>query len=111
MPIDTTSEEETSIDSDWVKQFLEMSDEELSEVVVLGVDDDDDCVVLDGDPESQVKCVDDSSTGSGSDEEILVVGEKGQVNFSTSFCYCFWKLGFFSCFRRLKFLFLLKNCL
>lgn len=91
MPIvlDTTSEEETSIDSDWVKQFLEMSDEELSEVVVVSVDDDDDCVVLDGDPENQAKCVDDSSTGSGSDEEILVVGEKGQVIFSTSFCYCF----------------------
>jgi len=84
MPIvlDTTSEEETSIDSDWVKQFLEMSDEELSEVVVAAVDDDDDCVVLDGDPENQAKCVDDSSTGS--DEEILVVGEKGQVIHSVT---------------------------
>ena len=80
-----------------------MPDKELSEGVVdkpNGIDDDDDddecvvlqvnkpsrvnddCVVLDGDPENQVKC--DNDTPTGSDEEF-VVGEKGEVFFS----YCF----------------------
>lgn len=80
-----------------------MPEQELSEGVVNkpnGIDDDDDdcvilqvnikpigvnddCVVLDGDPESQVKCDIDSPTGF--DDELLVVGEKGKV-------YCFCKL-------------------
>lgn len=76
-----------------------MPEQELSEGV-NGIDDDDDdcvilqvnikpngvnddCVVLDGDPESQVKCDIDSPTGF--DDELLVVGEKGKV-------YCFCKL-------------------
>ncbi|CAJ2632848.1 unnamed protein product [Trifolium pratense] len=83
---------EVSVDTDFLKQIF---DEELSEVVVSGevnkpnevvvidVDDDDDgdgdsddCVVLDGDPENQVKCVNDSPTGS---DELCVVGEKGKI--------------------------------
>ncbi|XP_058740196.1 uncharacterized protein LOC131612422 [Vicia villosa] len=75
-------ESEVSIGSDWVKQFLDMSDEELYEVVSsdevkkpINVDDDD-CVILDGDPEKEVMHVNDSPNGS---DELLVVGEKGQI--------------------------------
>lgn len=81
-------ESEVSTGSDWVKQFLDMSDEELTEVVSSGevnksnVDDDDDCVILDGDPEKQVTHVNDSPNGS---DELLVVGEKGQVFSSIPF--------------------------
>ncbi|KAK7336932.1 hypothetical protein VNO77_17485 [Canavalia gladiata] len=91
---------ERSIDLDWINEFLDMSDEEPNEVVVLhevnkhedkskssistpsakSVDDDDededDCVVLDGDPEKRVNSVEDSPTGS---DELFVVGEKGQI--------------------------------
>lgn len=88
-------ESEVSIGSNWVKHFLDMSDEELYEVVSsdevkkpINVDDedDDDCVILDGDPEKQVTHVIDSPNGS---DELLVVGEKGQVfppTHSLSFC-------------------------
>ncbi|KAG4916230.1 hypothetical protein HKD37_19G054389 [Glycine soja] len=84
-----------TIDFDWVKEFLDISDEESNEVAVMHEvnkpqrkskkssistpsvdDDDDDCVVLDTDPESRVTTVDDSSTGS---DEVVVVGEKGQI--------------------------------
>lgn len=84
-----------TIDFDWVKEFLDISDEESNEVAVMHEvnkpqrkskkssistpsvdDDDDDCVVLDTDPESRVTTVDDSSTGS---DEVVGVGEKGQV--------------------------------
>ncbi|KAK2363937.1 GATA zinc finger domain-containing protein [Trifolium repens] len=79
---------EVSVDTDFIKQFLE--DEELNEVAVSGevnkpngvivIDDEDnddgDCIVLDCDPENQVKCVNDSSTGS---DELCVVGEKGKI--------------------------------
>ncbi|XP_020221292.1 uncharacterized protein LOC109803984 [Cajanus cajan] len=87
-----------AIDLDWIKEFLDMSDEETNEVVVLDevkkpelksksldvkkVDDDDeeeeedDCVVLDGDPENRVTSVEGLSTGS---DELVVVGEKGQI--------------------------------
>lgn len=95
---------ETSIDYDWIKEFLDMSDEERDEDVVVlhevvksksssvsttpavkGVvggdgeeEEEDDCVVLDGDPENLVTSVNDSPTGSDSDE-LFLVGEKGQV--------------------------------
>ncbi|CAI8614419.1 unnamed protein product [Vicia faba] len=77
-------EREVSIGSDWVKQFLDMSDEELFEVVTStevnkpnGDDEeDDDCVILEGDPEKKVMLVNDSPNGS---DELLVVGEKGQI--------------------------------
>ena len=92
-----------SSDYDWIKEFLAMSDDEQKsedsdDVVIIyenkpqskskssavaakdvDADDDGDCVVLDGDPENGVTSVDDESTG-GSDE-LLVVGEKGQVCF------------------------------
>ncbi|KAK7284178.1 hypothetical protein RJT34_18919 [Clitoria ternatea] len=92
---------ERSINLEWVKEIMGMSDEEPNEVVVLeevkkkpedkskssistpamkNVDDDDDdeddCVVLDGDPENRVTSVDDSPTES---DEVFVVAEKGQI--------------------------------
>lgn len=87
---------ERVIDLHWLKEFLDISDEESNEVLVLDQvnkpqhkskssfltpvvgddDDDDDCVVLDGDPENRVTTVDDSPTLS---DELVVVGEKGQV--------------------------------
>lgn len=87
-------------DLDWIKDFLLTSDEEsddsddvvvvsenkpklkskspVKDVVVEKDDggDDDDCVVLEGDPENDVTTVDEEATGS---DELLVVGEKGQV--------------------------------
>uniref|UniRef100_A0A7N0T7D0 Uncharacterized protein n=1 Tax=Kalanchoe fedtschenkoi TaxID=63787 RepID=A0A7N0T7D0_KALFE len=39
-------------------------------------DDDDDCVILDGDPDKMVSVEDDQDNGS---DELVVVGEKGQV--------------------------------
>ncbi|CAK8543704.1 unnamed protein product [Lathyrus sativus] len=80
-----SEERDVSIGPDWVRQFLDMSDEELTEVVSSGEvnkpnvdveEDDDDCVILDGDPEKQVTHVNDSPNGS---DELLVVGEKGQI--------------------------------
>lgn len=108
MPVvlDISSDEEqgseegiTNIDFGWIKEMLEMSDDEKSDdsddVVILHEkkpelklksstpvvkdvdnDDDDDCVVLDGDPENGVTSVDEDATGS---DELVVVGEKGQV--------------------------------
>ncbi|KAL3715440.1 hypothetical protein ACJRO7_007214 [Eucalyptus globulus] len=48
-----------------------------SKRIKLVMDDDDDCVVLDGDPEKSVFVPDDAADG-GSDD-LLIVGEKGQV--------------------------------
>ncbi|CAJ1898589.1 unnamed protein product [Sphenostylis stenocarpa] len=68
------------IDFDWIKEFLDLSDEESKHVVLSEVkivdDDDDDCVILDGDPENRVTTLNDSPTES---DELLVVGEKGQI--------------------------------
>ncbi|CAL0299648.1 unnamed protein product [Lupinus luteus] len=86
---------------DWIKEFLEMSEGESSDdsddVVIIGEkkpelklkslttparkvldgdSDDDDCVILDCDPEKGVTSVNEDSTGS---DELLVVGEKGQI--------------------------------
>lgn len=85
----------SSTDYEWMKGingFLEMGHEEEGEVALLGKaeheskilkeggdgDDDDDCVILEGDPEKLATSVNDSATGSDSDE-LFVVGEKGQV--------------------------------
>ncbi|PON37129.1 hypothetical protein PanWU01x14_322500 [Parasponia andersonii] len=79
---------------DWLAEYLDSddkkSDDDSDEVVVLGevkpksrsksskptvVDGDDDCVVLDGDPDKPV--VDDAVNDS---DELLIVGEKGQFS-------------------------------
>lgn len=99
--LDISSDEEPSLvegpenfDYDWIKQLLGDSDNESDdsdEVIVVGEvkpgpksksskpsvkDADDDCVVLDGDPENRVTSVNEEATGS---DELLIVGEKGQV--------------------------------
>ncbi|KAE9619406.1 hypothetical protein Lal_00047861 [Lupinus albus] len=97
-----SEERATKTDFDWIKEFLDMSGDENSDdsddVVIVGEkkpelklkslstpapkvldddsDDDDDCVVLDCDPEKGVTSVNEDSTGS---DELLVVGEKGQI--------------------------------
>ncbi|KAI4350298.1 hypothetical protein L6164_004766 [Bauhinia variegata] len=99
--LDISSDEESGLnelaktfDYDWIKEFLGESDEESDDsddVVVIGEvkpeqksksskptvkDVDDDCVVLDGDPEDRVTSVNETETES---DELLVVGEKGQI--------------------------------
>ncbi|KAK7245293.1 hypothetical protein RIF29_40132 [Crotalaria pallida] len=99
--------EEKVVVVDWIKQFLDLSDEEEeqgNEVVVdsevkkddegeaeslskcssISIkplkeedeEDEDDCVVLDGDPEKNVNSVEKAQAES---DEMLVVGEKGQI--------------------------------
>lgn len=87
-------------DFDWIKELLFASDGESDDdVIIVGEKkpelkskssttlavkdddddedgDDDDCVVLEGDPDNGVTSVDEDSTGS---DDLLVVGEKGQV--------------------------------
>ncbi|KAF7818485.1 uncharacterized protein G2W53_023940 [Senna tora] len=102
--LDISSDEEIgleegpkSIDYEWIREILGVSDKRLDdsdEVVVVrevhqterkskssktapaASDLDDDCVVLDGDPEKQVTSVNESVTES---DELLIVGETGQV--------------------------------
>ncbi|XP_027365196.1 uncharacterized protein LOC113872117 [Abrus precatorius] len=104
--LDISSDEEEDLekglkknDFDWIKEFLFTSDDEESddsdEVVIIRenkpesksksstlvvkdvvVDDDDDCVVLEGDPQNGVASVVEETTES---DELLVVGEKGQI--------------------------------
>lgn len=62
-------------DSDEVVVVKEVNAKSMSNKLVT--DDDDDCVVLDGDPEKSVSAPDDAVDG-GSDD-LLIVGEKGQV--------------------------------
>ncbi|WOL00175.1 hypothetical protein Cni_G08888 [Canna indica] len=45
----------------------------------VGDDDDDDCVVLDSDPEKPVAAADGKDGGRDEDEDLCIVGEKGQV--------------------------------
>lgn len=87
--------EHKSDDYDWISELLDevhkQTDEDSDEVVVVGEvnskprskyyrqtvkDVDDDCVVLDGDPDKPVEAAEDSADGS---DELLIVGEKGQV--------------------------------
>jgi hypothetical protein len=42
-------------------------------------DDDDDCVVLDGDPDKAVTVADEGGVGDGSSDELQIVAEKGPV--------------------------------
>ncbi|XXG44141.1 hypothetical protein AAC387_Pa01g4016 [Persea americana] len=91
-------------DEDWLSDLLDRVNEEsdsFDDVVVVdekvacapaiqkhkflpsngmkgsGSDSDDDCLILDGDPEKPITAVDD--TGNGTDD-LLIVGEKGQLS-------------------------------
>jgi len=76
------SSDEESDDSVKVVEIRENKPEVKSKSSTLGVedddddDDDDDCVVLEGDPENGVASVEEEANGS---DELLVIGEKGQV--------------------------------
>lgn len=99
--LDISSDEEQdwsgsiSDDYDWISELLDdvdkHTDDDSDDVVVVGEvnhkpksksskqtlrDVDDDCVVLDGDPDKPAAAVDDASSGS---DELLIVGEKGHV--------------------------------
>lgn len=100
---DISSDEESSghsepqgEDFDWLAEFLESDDKETDDdsddvVVVAEVkpkqksksskptvrDVDDDCVILDGDPDKPAGVVDDSA--GGGEDDLLIVGETGQI--------------------------------
>lgn len=105
MIFDISSDEEPAFDEprsgdddhDWLTELLQTFDRETAdsdEVVVVGEYnppkpksksksskpskdvDDDDCVVLDGDPDTPVGVVDDATSDG---DDVLVVGQKGQV--------------------------------
>ena len=122
----------TVTDFSWIREMLQTSDEESDdsvEVVVIHEnrpqmksksstltvkdvgdddDDDDDCVILEGDPENSVASVEEEANGS---DELLVIGEKGQVCVSLLYSFvcdcahenyfknlsCYWKQSLF-CF-------------
>lgn len=123
---DISSDEESSghsepkgEDFDWLAKFFDSedkeSDDDSDDVVVVAevkpkqrsksskptvrdVDVDDECVILDGDPDKPSGVVDDSA--SGGEDDLLIVGEKGQVlsnelyHFIRNYRNCF----FFSLF-------------
>lgn len=88
--LDISSDEDAGDDPDWLSKLLEedgWDGNESDEVTVIEeVEhgqrtskpdlDDDDCVVLDGDPDSLVRDLNDSASGT---DDLLVVGEKGQI--------------------------------
>ncbi|KAL5562027.1 hypothetical protein UlMin_031774 [Ulmus minor] len=85
-------------DYDWLKDFFDSDDDQTGtdgdsdEVVVVGEykpkqksknsipavrDMDDDCVLLEGDPDKPAAAAEDDDTSSS--DEVMVIGEKGQV--------------------------------
>lgn len=83
------SSDEESDDSVKVVEIRENKPEVKSKSSTLAVDlggddddDDDDCVVLECDPENGVASVEEEANGS---DELLVIGEKGQVFVSLLF--------------------------
>ncbi|KAF5179358.1 Rpm1 interacting protein [Thalictrum thalictroides] len=96
--LEISSDEEDYVGSrggDWLSYLLENEKEDSDEVVVLGEMsgmsvsqkqsnmlspkedlDDDDCLILDGDPDKPVEVENDADNGS---DELLVVSEKGQI--------------------------------
>lgn len=90
---ETCNEEPRNEDYSWISELLkdDRDNDDSDEVMVVGEvfakqhlkssfkydGDDDDCVVLDGDPDKSVTVVnDDAAKGS---DELLIVGEKGQI--------------------------------
>lgn len=79
--LEISSDEE---DQDWFKGLLDDDKEPSDEVMIVGEvsgsnddgGDDDECLILDGDPDKPVEVADD--TGNDSDD-LMVTGEKGQV--------------------------------
>lgn len=91
---------------DWISEFFEGESEDSDGVELVGevflnpkprpkpssvaekpkdFDDDDDCVILDGDPDKLVTIEKDNASDT---DDLLIVGEKGQVfEFRTSFLF------------------------
>lgn len=69
--------------SDWVDEFLKVFDEKPKStthrppdlMVEIKDEEDDDCVILDGDPMAKETVIDACET----DEEVLVTRQKGEV--------------------------------
>lgn len=102
--LDISSDEEGESSTDWLSEFFngDMYGGEDADVVIVGVnpaapvkyskgsvqqsklksvvcdDDEDECEILDADPDSEKSLVMDSENGS---DELLIVAEKGQVRF------------------------------
>jgi hypothetical protein len=115
--LEISSDDESSLGGvgegfDWMSELFDGVDENNSDEVVVvrevnnarrksksldstARDADDDCVVLDGDPDNQVSVENEVSSGS---DELLVVGEKGQVIWwlrKCLNCFNFFLLFFF----------------
>ncbi|XP_020247763.1 uncharacterized protein LOC109825331 isoform X2 [Asparagus officinalis] len=111
--VDATSDDEFDV-SGWLNgnnSVEENCDSLRPDGDPLKDDEDDDCVILDGDPDNLVERVDDRGDGGGGSGDLRIVGQKGQVacrdfphsrhlcaNFSFSttshaehcnLCYCF----------------------
>ncbi|KAF5741808.1 hypothetical protein HS088_TW10G00814 [Tripterygium wilfordii] len=100
---DISSDEETVVedvkcnpeDYLWLEEILETVNkktDDSDEVVVLGeynsksqtlkaanIEDDDDCIVLDGDPDKVSRAGEDVNQCDGDSDEVIVVGQKGQI--------------------------------
>ncbi|KAL5231824.1 hypothetical protein ABZP36_030600 [Zizania latifolia] len=89
----------------WITDFLQ--DDDIDDLEVMGElpaptaphkkskpagdEEDDDCVVLDGNPDDVVTVVEEKgSEGDGNSDELQIVAEKGPVFASFHFdpCYC-----------------------
>ncbi|KAL1539623.1 hypothetical protein AAHA92_24082 [Salvia divinorum] len=96
--LDISSDEETAFggdkeDSDWLSKLLvEVGgniDDDSDDVVFVSElfpktlkrpdEDDDDCMILDGDPDNPVIPVNDKTDGDDDSDELEIVGEKGEV--------------------------------
>lgn len=96
---------------DWLSEFLERDSEDSDEVELVGEvvlnpkprpnkssgvvekpwvkdfdDDDDECVILDGDPDKPVVIEKDTACD---EDDLFIVGEKGQVFEVQNFCLQF----------------------
>lgn len=72
----TTDSDEVMVVGEYIPPKLKLKSNKSSSIPVKEVEDDD-CVVLDGDPDKPVDVVSETTASDGDD--VLVVGEKGQI--------------------------------
>ena len=87
------SDDDTEADDDVVvvREVVNENHHKSRKSMVVMKDVDDDCVVLDCDPNNPVAEVNDDKDNSGSDD-LLIVAEKGQVNLFVYLFIYFYKL-------------------
>lgn len=106
MVFDISSDEEPALDvaagSDdygWISKLLCDEVDDSDDVVVVGeiksrsskvtanksCEDDDDCVILDGDPDKPVAVNEDKADDG---DDLVIVSQKGQVYFGLVLCLC-----------------------